>query len=407
MAVDWKLARIHGRDARAVAWGEGRLGDYSFHQQYSVAPPSVPYEFLRACGEEGAKDDESERLAVAGARMRKAGVAAVYLAHGTFVGNDTLGLAKLLRGLSPAMATRIRQWNKSVADAIVRDVGNFTEDYAQRLQAGLARDLSEPIPVKRFVWSSENHHLARLVAAIELIETLAAANYRQGSRVLLWGHSHAGNAFALMSQLLSGDPRAVEPLLTAAQVFLDGQVAGRSEQLRRWLIKERPLHNVTADVVTMGTPIRYAWNDAGIGHLLHVVFHRPQRGFPKFLARFPPTLDELDRAEHGDFVHQIGIAGSNTNLNPFAYRSWRADRRLHKVLQPGLGFWSVKRRLGVIMRVAQSGATLLVDYGLQPGNLASHLAGHGVYTQQKWLGFHAEEITRRLYGCGEGLDGMA
>ncbi len=49
------------------------------------------------------------------------------------------------------------------------------------------------------------------------------------------------------------------------------------------------------------------------------------------------------------------------------------------------------------MRVAESGTTLLVDYGASRGSLGDHRGGHAVYARPEWLLFHAEETARRFY----------
>ena len=79
-----------------------------------------------------------------------------------------------------------------------------------------------------------------------------------------------------------------------------------------------------------------------------------------------------------------------------SWRSWLADRRLHKLLQPGIRVRDLYDRLKLGMRVPAEGMTLLVDYGPQPGNLAQHIAGHAVYTEPDWLLFHAEQIIKYL-----------
>jgi len=340
--------------------------------------------------------------------LRAAGVQAVYLVHGTFVGDDFFGVARMLERPLPSVADWLRRFSKGIADGIANDRGNYPQAFAQRLEAGINAQQREPIAVRRLVWSGENHHLARLDAALRLIEHLAQQRFPGGSRVTLWGHSHSGNVFALASQLLYGSPQVTALMLDCCEVLLrsqrchggdltNGELVCRAEYVRQ-LLASRPLDGVTLDFVTFGTPIRYAWNDQMPGRLLHVVSHRPRRGWPKYRAYFPSTWEEVSRAAGGDYLHQIGIAGTNTPLNPLGWRTMLADLRLNALLQPGIRRRDIFRRLRCGMRVAQSGTTLLVDYGEQPGHMFRHIAGHAVYTYEAWLPFHATLVTRELYG---------
>ena len=67
------------------------------------------------------------------------------------------------------------------------------------------------------------------------------------------------------------------------------------------------------------------------------------------------------------------------------------------MLQASLPDTSTVERLRPGVRVAESGTTLLVDYGASQGRLADHCGGHAVYGDRQWLLFHAQEIARRFY----------
>ena len=43
-------------------------------------------------------------------------------------------------------------------------------------------------------------------------------------------------------------------------------------------------------------------------------------------------------------------------------------------------------------------AALLVDYGPIEGHIGQHLAGHAVYTRERWMEFHVAEVSKRFYG---------
>src|SRR5207237_3861948 len=104
----------------------------------------------------------------------------------------------------------------------------------------------------------------------------------------------------------------------------------------------------------------------------------------------------------GDYVQQIGIAGTNVAPSIFAWRAWTADRRLNALLQPHLLARDLLARLMQGKRVPDEGSTLFVDYGPPSGGLLQHMAGHAVYTRQDWMLFHAEQVVKRLYGPNAG-----
>jgi hypothetical protein len=225
-------------------------------------------------------------------------------------------------------------------------------------------------------------------------------------RVLLWGHSHAGNVFALITNLLAADPKQLDRFFNAARVYYRWPLLGyvdvpRWRRVRMWLSRRpRGLDNVPLDIVTFGTPIRYGWDTAGYSRLLHFVNHRPVDGLPPYQAPFPPTLDRVLTAADGDYVQQLGIAGTNIMPSLFAWRSWLADHRLSELLQPTLPRRELLKRFEAGTRVPADGTALLVDYGPVEGNIGQHVGGHAVYTRPEWLLFHAEEVARRFYGGG-------
>lgn len=337
-----------------------------------------------------------------GEHLRSADVAAIYLVHGTFAGIDTLGILTGLGRWYPAGREAIGRIAKQMVDALAGDAGNYTHRYAESFQQAI-RGGHEPIPVRLYYWSSENHHLGRADAAVRLIDELAALELAPGRRILLWGHSHAGNVFALVSNLLGGDPEAVERFFEAARLYYRLPFTGIVdipvwERVYRLITRNRQrLADRPIDMVTFGTPIRYGWEPRGYSQLLHFVNHRPAGHLPPHRAEFPPRIDDVFQATGGDYVQQVGIAGTNIMPSILAWRAWLADRRLNRLLQPNLSPGDLLERLRLGLRVHSEGTTLLVDYGPPEGNLAQHLAGHAVYTRHDWLLFHAEEVARRLY----------
>ena len=223
--------------------------------------------------------------------------------------------------------------------------------------------------------------------------------------MLLWGHSHAGNVFALVTNLLAGDRRGGRRVLQGRRGLLP--LADR--RLRR----HSGLGCASGDrLQDGGRPA--SPRAAGHGHVRHAdplrlglgrlrpaactssTTARP-RGLPEYRAPFPPKLDDVLSAADGDYIQQLGIAGTNVMPSIFSWRSWLADNRLNELLQHDLGRQKPTDRFQAGAIVPDEGTTLLVDYGPLEGGIAQHLAGHAVYTSSQWLLFHAEETVRRFY----------
>lgn len=374
------------------------------HQQYTgAAPDPSRYELIDAAGQDVEPGDDAfkTRMAIVGDRLRAAGVTVVYLVHGSFVGEDASGLLNALQHLFPAGAEKLRRQSKRLVDRLLGEHGNYTEQFAQHFASSINRNGEQTIPVRLAYWSSENHHIGRADGAVRLFDELSR-NAASG-RTLLWGHSHAGNVFALLSNLLAGDRKTVQAFFEAAAPYFRRTWIGRGRRehwyrARRRLLNGPPaLANARLDFVTFGTPIRYGWNAAGYKRLLHIVHHRPQPGVPEYLAAFPSSYEDLLQAVGGDYVQQLGIAGSNVMPPLWTWRTLWADRRLNRLLQPQASLRDVLARMRLGMRVADAGKTLLVDYGTPIGNLLQHHAGHAIYTEARWLAFHAEQTVQQLY----------
>ncbi len=391
------------------------------HQCYTAEPPAAPYELLRPDpGPPPGSGEFGSRMQAVGERLRSANVAAIYLVHGTFAGCDALGILTEVERYLPWLSAIWRNVAKQMTDAVFHSVGNYTAAYAKTLEESINRPGQRQIAVRRFAWSGENHHIGRADAAVRLIDELAlemriadCGLRNEGAVVatqseirnpqsamphlLLWGHSHAGNVFALMSHLLA-DAEARQAFFAATRVYRR-RLFGRSE-LAHWRRVEDLLSANSAfhlDFVTFGTPIRYGWDAGGYSRLLHFVNHRPADGLPPHRAPFPPRERDVRSGADGDYVQQLGIAGTNLLPNPLSYRALLADVRLGRLLQAGIRRRDLPARLRHGMRVPEEGTTLLVDYGLPRCNVVQHLAGHGVYTRPEWMLFHAEETARRLY----------
>lgn len=343
-------------------------------------------------------------MQLVGQSLRRAGVGTMELAHGTFVGREVFGLTAGIGQWLPDRGERLGQAVKQLVDALTGDVGNYPPDYARLLAQAIDADREPAMLVRLFLWSGDNNHLARADAAVRLIDELLALDVPADRRILLWGHSHAGNVFALVTQLLSGDRTRLRRFFRAARPYYRWPFFRRPDaphwlRVRKLLRRTKtiPLRD-RLDIVTFGTPVRYAWNMQGCSRLLHFVHHVPAEGLPAYRAGFPPSTEAILGGHRGDFVQQLGIAGTNMMPGLLTWRACLADWRLGRLLQPGLRARGVWRYLSAGRRVPDEGQTLLVDYQQQPGPLAQHLAGHALYTRKEWLLFHAEEAVRRLYG---------
>jgi hypothetical protein len=263
----------------------------------------------------------------------------------------------------------------------------------------LAGDGALTMPVRLFQWSSQNHHVGRADAALRLLDELVSQQF-DGGRVLLWGHSHGGNVFALMTNVLGADPGPRRQFFDAVRGYYGRRGPG-CELLRRmessFADGARPLANLALDLVTLGTPVRYGWDTGGYAKLLHFINHRTLQSAAAHLAAFPTSVEDLLTAAGGDYIQQIGIAGTNFAPHPFAWRTWRAEAKLNRLLQPEIRRRDLAKRLALGVRIPHEGQTLLVDYGPQGMNFVRHIGGHAVYTQREMMLFHAEEIAKRFY----------
>ena len=334
-----------------------------------------------------------------GACLQQAGVRAIYLVHGTFVGADALGLMRTLSLVAPEAAASFSRLSKDWIDRWARDAGNYDTTYADELQKALD---SPSIAVRRFVWSSENNHIGRADAAVRLLAELMQRPEAEGERILLWGHSHAGSVFALITNLVASEPADVARFFSAGRPFYQWpgiRIVDRPvwADVRQRLLRQSGSLRAKLDVVTFGTPIRYGWESSGYGNLAHFVNHRSMPGLAAYQAPFPPSPDDVMHGTAGDCIQALGIAGTNIAPNVLRWRSLWADLRLGRFLQPGRCHRELLRRLRLGRRVPEEGETLLVDYAAADPEDEDPLAGHAVYTRASWMLFHAEEICRRFY----------
>ena len=385
------------------------------HQTYRSRHPTSPYHLLpRRCPTDPASAEFDEALANAGAAFGQAQVVAVYCVHGTFAGNDALGLMTELARFAPELSKSLSHLGKQTVNSIAGESGNYTPEYVADFERGLSAGAGRTIPVRLFNWSSQNNHIGRADGAVRLVDELArlAANLPEDQRhavepprIVLWGHSHAANVFALATNLLGSDRQSRDEFFHAARSFYRPWFWGEIdlpvwESVRQLLDdSDHPLRRLQVDIVTFGGPVRYGWETNGYANLLHFVHHRPSKQRDEFRA--PGTLEprRILQMTDGDFVQQIGIAGTNLVPNPLALRTLIADWRLDKLLENDVAKESILKRFEHGKRVPDEGVTLLVDYERDEGGIHYHLLGHAVYTRRKWLPFHCRRVAARFYGA--------
>ena len=187
------------------------------HQAYPTRPKSDPtFHHLR---HDETSDVDFGRL------HTDFDVSHVVLVHGTFMGDDSFAIAEILEAIGDeagfleksldAVAAAVRNRSRQLADDIAKDIGNYTDEFVERFQTLVGDD---PV-IERLdpTWSGQNHHFARADLAIRLLNHLNELSPDESQTILLWGHSHAGNGFALLTNLLANDRTAVESFFAAAR----------------------------------------------------------------------------------------------------------------------------------------------------------------------------------------------
>jgi hypothetical protein len=393
------------------------------HQPYHPATPEAPFEVFDAPAPTDPSTTEfNDSLVAACQPWGKANVAGVLLIHGTFVGNDALGILTELRRVAPGLSEGLRKISKKLVDVVIGETGNYTPGFAQTFQEGLTQAAGRVIPVELFNWSSQNNHIARADGAIRLIARLAKLadeftdeqfDSETPPRVMLWAHSHGGNLLAIVTNLLAANHEVRKLFFDAARVFYTPWLTKRAD-MPAWVHVEKLLETdarvrrLPLDIVTYGTPIRYGWDSRGYGNLLHFVNHRASERLPEHRTHPPSRLLDAFSAKHGDYVHQVGIAGTNVMPLPLAVRTYLADQRLRYVLQSDATWQDLWKNFAHGQRVPDEGPTLLVDYHDAGWDFWRHLWGHGAYTRRCWLPFHVDQISQRFYGntVGNALCGV-
>lgn len=354
-----------------------------------VATPAEPalatvrYELVAPRGTRSTSLDEHSaewraEMRAVGERYAAASVEAVVFVHGTFTGSDPLSayraVERALPGFGRDLARTLRAKTRGYVQRVLGDVGNFGGGYVRLFEEAL-RPHGARIPCTDFVWSSENHHVGRLEGALGLLRALAthaALGSGTGGRLLVIGHSHAGQLFALVTQLLARSI-ATEAILDIARARSLDVVALEADL--------ETLEGRAVDFVTFGAPARYAWATVSGVRALHVIGIAPE-GAKASLS--------------GDWVRKLGAEGSD--FPPLDGE----DRRINAALARSLGAGFAPAKLAAAVRSGMSlpsyGEVAFVDYadkGLS--SVVTSGLGHGTYTRLDAMLFHARLVADRLY----------
>jgi hypothetical protein len=382
--------------ARAAHWRDLHFPNHTF----GSAEAGGRYELVSAELAAESSDSMSSDIGQAPQLLRQGGVTRIILVHGTFAGNDIVGLVRQVARFSPSLAGKMNELGKRWFDELAGEVGNYTANFADCLSSLINPPSLPPIPVTRFEWSGENHHLGRAGGVMSLVESQTSK--RGGERVLVLAHSHGGNVLAMLSHLVGSSQRDQTAFFNGTRLHYRNPLTGEID-LPKWAHARQRLadatqHTPRIDVATFGTPLRYRWNTDVCANLLHFVQHRPLDQQHPEVAMLPTSIQQVMDAAGGDYVQQLGIAGTDFVTVGFAWREWIVERRMRRMFEPRVRRRDLIKNLMRGHRVSADGTTLLVDYADTAEGWQRKLFGHGVYTCHQWLPFHLREITERFYG---------
>lgn len=383
----------------------------------------------------------ADTMAGLGDTLSQAGVRLVMFLHGSIPGTDVFGMQRLdeagglkrgysrgISGLDALLAFMREGGNgitplpgglkppltndeatKKLLDEQIGDAGNFTSHYVDLFRRAINRTVSKPILCVRHLWSCENHHLGRAIAACMLLDRLRALcsdhQLSTGDRVLVQAHGQAGLVLALASNLLtpvalSGRKKLFEILTAYGQRVTHTHLLDALQRIDPLLQAKQVLNGAALDVVTLGMPVRYGWDPSGLGKLLHVVNHRNLRTDGKtWLAKMemPQITMEMPIAWGGDYVQELAVAGSDAA--PTTEEAKAANKAVWELVEPYDGFerWVECARRAV--RCPSDGLCLLIDYNdcTNSTNVRQHYYGHAAYTRLNAMLFNTDQIVGSLY----------
>ena len=391
------------------------------HQNYPPQPVAKP-QFKHAVAYDGRQRRDFDRL------HADLGIRDIVVVHGTFMGDDPLGIVEILKSVSRSvpvlsqkidqLAAEVQKRTRPLTNSVSEDIANYTPKFGDEFQKLTGDD----VKVERLepTWSSQNDHFARADLAVRLVCRLEDLRLAEDERVLLWGHSHAGNGFAILSNLLANHRQSVESffgLVEANAVGTDrfGQHWKRARQILASGPSPHPLSRQIY-IAAFGTPVRYGWDINGYRQLVHLQHHKKWDEKRPELTRplFPPhTPHETVTAQHGDWVQAFAIAGTDVPTLP--------GRKMHdalaQILEAGLEeprhgfdtrFLFPKKvrdtcaRWKAGTRCHADGLSLLVDYAFTQRKtklllpIEQSVFGHGVATTIDFLPTHLGFIMDAL-----------
>lgn len=384
------------------------------HQNYPTTPASTPeFRTVRVTDGQGINFLQLHQ------RSR---IAKVIVVPGTFGGDDPLAIAAMLREASSKdspvrstlekLSSGLRKTTQAISETLRNDVAAYTDGFISKFQKLVGDDPS--VEMLSPTWSSQNNHLARAELAINLLLQLDRMQPTEDRRILLWGHSHAGNGFAILSNLLANHRPSVERFFEAANQTSEDWV--RARQILKAAASPHPWASCL-HLVCFGTPVRYGWDCDGYRSLLHLLHHRTQpssKSIQTFPLYPPHSLADTISAKYGDWIQAFAIAG--TDMVPSALEE--SDQRLAKVLEAGLAPAVIDEELRQKTmpdrlrqacarwksgtRCHSDGQQLLIKY--EPCGRTTTLGnpienarfGHGVATTIDWLPTHLALTMEKL-----------
>lgn len=394
------------------------------HQTYPTSPAMPP--IFRVLQAEPSEPADFTQL------HTRLGVHRVILVHGTFMGDDPFGVSEIMNSVADSvplgsavlkpLAAELRNRSKALAARLSKDVGNYSAEFRQLFSQLVGGD--PMIELQDAVWSGQNHHLARANLAVRLLDQLMAPGAVDDGRILLWGHSHAGNGFALLTNLLANERESVTRFFAAC----GSPTAPHWKRVEQQLAEASSPHPLARSVVivTFGTPVRYGWDPSGCRSLVHVLSHRnpPSRGSDNSdesdderittKPLYPPhNLDEMIKARYGDWVQAFAIAGTDVSSPATLVPNQKLTEFLESSLpEPEFGLDLTLIRPSRIRglcarwkfgtRCHADGQNLLVRYEPSGRTVFSlpveeSLFGHGVATTTTWLPAHLGLVMETLF----------
>lgn len=307
--------------------------------------------------------------------LKKNNIKKVFLAHGTFVGEDPFHFIELMEELLPKKMNAIfnpaRKFVKKGQNFILKDFGNFNSKYEELLSA------HGDIEVTNYVWSSGNHHYARVAGMIKLLKQITDTNNTDS--IMLIGHSHAGQLFSLLTQTLHNGGFRRYLVENLPELFESFDV---NEQIKK-------LRKTTFYIITLGTPPRYKW----YCHSQFKVFHFINNRLSTIYAK---DFSGLLTTKNGDYIQQLGVAGSDF-ISPVEKEN-EMNKKFDQYFGVGANFSYLKSELNKLRRTHNYGHHFFVDYGdaSDRPNFLLTAFGHAIYTKTEFLSFHLTQVQKIL-----------